>query len=494
MAVTVEGSLSRAAIPRLPAECRPLVLPGDVSAGVLHVGLGAFHRAHQAVFTEAAIAATGGDWGIVAVAPHSRGVLDAVAAQDLLFSVTTLHPREGGTRAVGAFASLLHASSQPAEVVAALADPAIRVVTLTVTEKAYRMDPASGRIRPDDAELRADLRGDRAPATIPGLLVQGLLARARGAAAGAPLSVVSCDNLPSNGARLRSLVEQCLALVPGSEGVLDNVTFPSTMVDRIVPATSAALLAQAASALGVADKAAVGAEPFTQWVIEDAFAGDRPAWESAGAVLTTDVASWEKLKLRELNGVHSTLAYLGAVAGAETIADTLALAGADAVARRLLAEDIVPTIAPPEGVDPAAYGQSVLDRFANPSVCHRTIQIAMDGSQKLPQRLLHTVLDRRRAGASPRWAALALAAWIRFLAGHADDGRELVLDDPLADVLRPAAARGSARAGVDAVFAIEAVFPAELAADEEFKAEVSGWLADLERHGVANVLASQADG
>ncbi|WNM38180.1 mannitol dehydrogenase family protein [Micromonospora halotolerans] len=494
MAVTTDR-LGLATLRRLPVECRPLLRPGTVPAGIVHLGLGAFHRAHQAVHTEAAVGAAGGDWGIVGVAPRSTAVVDALAEQDALFSVTTLAPEGAATRVVGALAGVRHAPADPAAVVRLLADPAIRVVTLTVTEKAYQLDPVTGALRADP-DLLADLTTDRPPRTVPGLLVRGLLARA--AADAGPVALVSCDNLPANGRRLRGLVTQALALarVPdGPAGWIERqVTFPGTMVDRIVPAPTPDTLDTARRALGVTDLAAVAAEPYSQWVVEDDFPGGRPAWERAGAVLTGDAGPWERLKLRTLNGVHSATAYLGALAGAETVAETLTLPRLDAVLRRLVAEDVAASFAPPPGVSVPAYGEEVLARFANPAIRHRTLQIAMDGSQKLPQRVLHTIADLRAAGRPARWGALVVAAWLRFLGGHADDGRPLPLDDPLADRIRAAlaAAPGTPAGTVDALFALREVFPADLAADDEVRADVTGWLTALQRHGVRATLAGAA--
>jgi fructuronate reductase len=485
--------LNLSTLPEIPAEARPRVRPGAVPAGILHIGLGAFHRAHQAVYTEDAVAEAGGDWGIVGVAPRRAELIDVLCAQDRLFSVTSLSGEGAQIRVVGSLAGVRHAPGDPGAVVDLLADPAIRVVTLTVTEKAYRMDPASGKLQPDEAVL-ADLTTDRPPQTVPGLLVRGLAARARAGAG--PIALVSCDNLPANGKRLRGLVEQAFAVAPGGGGVPDGVSCPSTMVDRIVPATTEETLARARATLGVSDRAAVAAEPYRQWVIEDDFPGGRPAWERAGAVLTGDVEPWERLKLRALNGVHSALAYLGALAGCRTIAEALALPDMRAMLERFIAEDIAPSFTPPPGVSVVAYGGSVLARFANPVIEHRTLQVAMDGSQKLPQRVLHTVLDRRAAGASPLWGTLVIAAWMRFAGGRADDGRALPLDDPLAGTIR-AALDGAGDKPADvvpALFGLGAVFPAELAGDEVTRTLVEEWLTTLDRHGVGAALSRAAGG
>lgn len=490
------GRLTRETLPDLPRECRPLIGPGEVRAGVLHLGLGAFHRAHQAVYTEAAMAAGGGDWGIVAVAPRSSDVVRQLTDQDLLFSVTTLDVDSARTKVVGGLAGVRHAAGDPQAVVDLIADPAIRVLTLTVTEKGYQLAPATGELRPDDA-LAVDLATDRPPVTVPGLLVRGLLARARAEAG--PIALVSCDNLPSNGQRLRGMVTQALtwpgghAPARGVEWVHANVTFPSTMVDRIVPSTTPETLATAQRVLGVTDLAAVAAEPYRQWVIEDDFPAGRPAWEKAGAVLTDEVGAWERLKLRTLNGVHSALAYLGALAGRATIAEALAMPGMRSLLTDLIAEDIAPSFDPPDAVSVRGYGESVLDRFANPALGHRTLQVAMDGTQKLPQRILETIADRRAAGATPRLGVLVVAAWMRFVRGRADDGRALPLDDPLADEI-VAALHGAADtpAGLGtALLGLRAVFPAELAADEVVRACLVEWLTALDRHGAAGVVTGQ---
>jgi fructuronate reductase len=478
--------LSLATLDRLPVACRPAIRPDEVRPGILHLGLGAFHRAHQAVYTEAAIAAAGGDWGIIGVAPRNRRVIDDLSAQDGLYTLLTVDGTTVSPKVVGSLVELRHAAGDPLAVAARIADPSIRVITLTVTEKAYGLDPATGRLRVDD-ELRADLTTDRPPVTLIGLLVRGLLARAQ--AGSAPLAVVSCDNLPSNGRRLRSAVEQAFDTA-GAQ--LDGpFSFPSTMVDRIVPATTPPVLTRVRQELGLDDLAPVIAEPFGQWVVEDDFAGGRPAWDKAGATFTDDVDGWERLKLRTLNGVHSAIAYLGALAGHETIDGALSMPGMIEFLERLVMTDIAPTIAPVSGTTPQEYGVSVLGRFANSALGHRTVQVAMDGSQKLPQRILGTITDRRRAGADPVYALLVVAAWMRFVRGHADDGAPLPLDDPLASVIRAALADAAdtAQGTADALFALTEVF-GELGADPQVRAGVVDWLVVLDRHGVSGALQS----
>jgi fructuronate reductase len=447
---------------------QPRVRPGDAGAGIVHFGLSAFFRGHQAVYTEDAIAAGGGDWGIAGVAPRSPEVASALAGQDNLFSVTTLSGAGSSTRVVGALSGVRVAAADPDAVVAQLADPAIRIVTLTITEKGYH--PAG---------------------PVPALLVRGLTARRRADAG--PIALLSCDNLPSNGRHLRGVIESELRDADPAvrAWVAAGVTFPGSMVDRIVPASTPRTLAMAAGALGARDLAAVSAEPYMQWVIEDDFPAGRPAWERAGVVMTTDAGPWERLKLRSLNGVHSAIAYLGALAGRETIADALEMPGMQRAMRCFIAEDVAHSLVPPDGVLVIEYGDEVLERFANPAIEYRTVQVAMDGSQKLPQRVLPTIADRRAAGAEPRWGALVVAAWIRFVQGVADDGRALPLDDPLAAELRTrlAAAPATAEGAVAALFGMDAIFPAALAADDTVRALVAEWLTAFAKHGVAATLA-----
>jgi fructuronate reductase len=434
--------------------------------GIVHIGLGSFHRAHQAIFTEAAMAAAGGDWAIAGVAPRSRDVIAVLRAQEHLYSVTA-----DQTRVVAALTASHHLPSEPDAVLERLTDPDVRVVTVTITEKGYRLDD----------EVRADL-GGRAPRTALGLVVRGL--RTRADAGCPPLAVVSCDNLPGNGDRLRGLVEQAC-----DGGFGGWVAFPSTMVDRIVPAATASTVERASAALGVHDLAALEAEPFAQWVIADDFPGGRPAWERAGAILTSDVTAWERLKLRVLNGSHSTVAYLGALAGCATIADALALPGMAELLRHLICDDIAPTLQPPAGVSVSSYGEQVLTRLASRAVVHPTAQVAMDGSQKLPQRLIPVILERRRSNAASIYAALGIAGWMRFVQGRADDGRSLALQDPLADTVRAALPDSDDPAGVvTALLRLGDMFPAELADDRETAADITGWLEALTRHGAADTV------
>ena len=491
--------LSLSTLASLPVAVRPPVDPRAVEVGIVHLGIGAFSRAHQATYTQAAMAATGDlSWGICGVTQRSATVADRLVPQDGLYTVFVPSPDGDAAQVNAAVRAVLPGAQRRAETVARIAAPAVRLITLTVTEKGYRHDPATGRLRPDDPEIRADVAPARAaePVTVVGQLVRGLQRRMRDGAG--PMTVVCCDNLPGNGALLRGLVTDFAGLLPAAEGdellawLAAQVRFPGTMVDRIVPATTAEDRAIVARLLGVADEGVVVTEPFRQWVVEDSFATPRPAWELAGATFTDDVAPYEHMKLRLLNGPHSALAYLGALAGHEYVSDAMADPRFTAFARGLMDVDVAPTLSVPDGFDLGHYEDELLERFCNPALKHRTIQIAMDGSQKLPQRLLGTIRDRRAAGAEPRYAVLAVAAWMWFVAtGASEAGRPLPLDDPLADRLRAAVAAASRPADVvDALLAVRDVFGTDLADDDVLRQLLTDALSALTDGGAAAAIGA----
>jgi fructuronate reductase len=428
----------RLSLSSLPQHVRqPAFDPARLGVGIVHLGVGAFHRAHQAVFTEDALAhadGDGGNWGIRGFTQRSTTVRDQLAPQDGLYTLLERGPAAAPPRVIGVLRDVLTPADDP---VAHLADPAIRIVTLTVTEKGYN---------------------DR----VIGQLVDAL--ERRRATHGRGVSLLSCDNLSGNGTVLRTMVTARLD-DRLAEWVAGNVSFPSSVVDRIVPATTAADRAYVRDTLGYEDEGVVVGEPFAQWVIEDTFVQGRPAWERAGAVLTADVTPYERAKLRLLNGTHSLLAYTGALAGYETIDEALADDKLEAAARALMTQDAAPTLRMPEGFDLAGYQESILERFANRQLRYRTVQVAGDGSMKVPIRLLGTVRDRRAAGAEPVWAALGVAAWMVYVAGGT-----LPLDDPNADELRTAVNGRRSPAGiVDALLGVRTVFDEELASDPVFR-------------------------
>lgn len=486
----MRSRLSDATLATLPAEAaRPPYDRSAVKTGVVHLGIGAFHRAHQAAFFDAALTAGDLRWGIVGVSLRSAGVRDQLVPQDGLY---TLVEREGDRRrlqVMGAVQTVLVAPEDPAAVIAALASPDTHLVTLTITEKGYKLDPATGRLIEADADVAADLASLDAPRTAPGFLVAALAQRR--AAGLAPFTAISCDNLPHNGARLAQAVLRMAAAHDAdlAAWIEAEGAFPQTMVDRIVPATTDADVADLARTLGVEDRAMVKTEPFSQWVIEDRFAGARPDFAALGVQLTDDVAPWEEAKLRLLNGAHSGIAYLGGLAGIEFVHEFVALPEGRRFVERLW-DEAEKTLSPPPGLDIAAYRRALMGRFANPALQHRTRQIAMDGSQKLPQRLLASIAARKAAGERCPALKLAVAAWMQWQRGVDDAGRDFPVDDPLAG--RTAAAlegADTAEEKVAALLSLDAIFPAVLAQDSGLAQMLAAWLHRLDAEGARATLA-----
>ncbi len=459
------------------------------ACGIVHLGPGAFFRAFNAIYTQDAMAAAGGDWGIRAVSLRSAGPRDQLVPQGCAYTAVELGPEGSRARVIEAVIDCLVAPEDPEAVLAAMTDPAVRIVSLTITEKGYCHNPATGHLNPDHPDIAHDLANPATPRSAPGYLVEAL---ARRRAVGTrPFTVLTCDNLPSNGRLARAIVLDFARMRdPGlADWIAAEGRFPATMVDRITPATTEADIAALERSAGYRDEAMVAHEPFRQWVIEDDFVdGTRPAWEEAGAQMVQSVEAHELMKLRCLNGTHSTLAYLGYLAGHETIADTVAAPGFAALCRRLWDDEILPTVPQPEGEDLAAYTAALLTRYRNPAIRHRTWQIAMDGSQKLPQRILGTVADNLAQGRLPQGLCLAIAGWMRYVGGVDEAGRPIDVRDPLADRLRALSdGAHSPRDKVAALLGVSEIFPAHLSGNEAFRSAVSDAYDDLLQNGAARV-------
>jgi fructuronate reductase len=459
----------------------------------VHLGPGAFFRAFYAAYTQETNTASGEAWGILAISLKSPAARDRLAPQDGLFTAMALAPEGPRARVIGAVAGVLVAPEDPAAAVEAMAAPQIAIVSLTITEKGYCHDPATGRLNLAHPDIAHDLAAPARPRSAPGMIVAALAARrARGVA---PFTVLSCDNLPANGRLLRGvLLDFALARDPAlADWIAAHVPCPSTMVDRITPATTEADHARLREIAGYDDPALVVHEPFGQWVVEDDFSAGRPVWELAGAQMTGAVGAFETMKLRCLNGTHSALAYLGHLAGHETIAGTVADPPFAAFCEFLWTREILPTVPPPEGADLGAYCDALMARYRNTAIRHRTAQIATDGSQKLPQRILGTVRDRLAAGVVPQGLCLAVAGWMCFVDGAGDD-----LRDPLAEVLRQALdGAQTPEDKVRALLRVRAVFGADLAEEPRFRAAVTRAYLRLGETGaraaVAEVASTGAD-
>ncbi|HTG37801.1 mannitol dehydrogenase family protein [Sphingomonas sp.] len=421
--------LSNATLADLPQGVgRPDYDRDAMRIGVVHFGPGAFHRAHQAPVYDA-LNAVDARWGIIGVSLNSRGVADALNPQDGLYALALLDA-EPETRVIGSIARVLTADQRDA-ILDAVAAPDTRIVSATVTEKGYCLS-GDGSLDMDHPAVAHDLAGDGAPRSFVAWLVAGLAERRRRGAGG--LTIMSCDNLSDNG---RKLGAATVAFARARDKDLADwiereVRFPNAMVDSITPATDDAVRASVDVTLGVTDAWPIQRERFTQWVVEDDFApGERPDLAAAGVTLTDDVRGYEHAKLRLLNGAHSTLAYLGVALGHETVADAMDDARLARFVEQLMREDIAPSLNPPAALDLNGYIDAILRRFGNRAIAHRLIQIAADGSQKLPYRILDTVRDARAAGRPVDRLAVPIAAWLRFL-----ERDHPGLADPMADRLR----------------------------------------------------------
>lgn len=462
----------------------PAYDPSAHGVGIVHLGLGAFHRAHQAAMTDAALAASGGDWRITGISLRSTAMRHALAPQNGLYTLLTRGTKGTRARVIGALAGVIAADK--VATLLALCEPAVRVVTLTVSEKGYGVDRATGEPDPSHPAVVADLADPGSPSGTLGLLA-GALGRRR-AAGIPPFSVLSCDNLPENGMLLAKGVAG-FARAAGDAALADwiatNVAFPSSMVDRITPAATEKTLVDAAHATGCTDLAAVEAEAFCQWVIEDDFPQGRPAWEAGGAIFVADVMPYERMKLTMLNGTHSMLAYAGILAGHRYVRDVMADCGfAKLVMRHLKAA--AAELPPLEDLDLAAYAADLADRFRNPGIAHETSQIAMDGSEKMPQRIFAPALSALDNGHNPRPFAFATAAWMAYLAEASSPRSAYPLRDPREAEIR--AALGAAQPEAEAVLAATAslprLVPERLYASSTWRAEVAEVLGSILETGM----------
>ena len=459
-----------------PDTCAAPYARARLAQGIVHLGVGAFQRAHMAQATDAAIVATGDlRWGITGVSLRSPGTRDTLAPQQGLYTLAIRDADEHGMpreqlQVIHCLTALLVAPEDPAAVTEAIANAATCIVSLTVTEKGYL---------------------DTSPGSTLDVLARGLaLRRARG---GAPLTLLSLDNLPSNGDVLRErLLAHARSVNPELARWIENhCTFPCSMVDRIVPRTTDADRERISAHLGLQDAWPVVGEPYFDWVIEDRFAAGRPEWQHGGARFVVDAKPFETLKLRLVNGAHSALAYLGAMAGWRTVDQAVAVPALRCYLDALMLEEIAPTLPALAGLDLDAYRGRLLQRFANPALQHQTHQIAMDGSQKLPQRLLGSVRARLATGAPIERLALALAAWLHYLRGVDELGASHAIQDPLAPALADHFARAEATASVRdgvALFTSFAPVFGELGREPRFVDAVALQLARLRQRGVLATL------
>jgi fructuronate reductase len=466
---------------------RPAYRRSQTRIGTVHFGPGAFHRAHQAFYFDRLLE-NDPSRALCAVSLKTSSLRDALAPQDGLYTLVELD--EAPTlRVIGCLRELLVAAESPAAVSGRLCDPDVSVVTMTVTEKGYCLDGA-GRLDFAHPDIAHDLAHPDAPRSLVGWLARGLeLRRERGLG---PYLVVCCDNLSDNGPTVRRAV---LAYAARRDAGLaawieETARFPRTMVDSITPATDEALRARVAQATGLEDAWPVQRERFVQWVVEEVDFPGQPDWASVDVTVSRDVTAYERAKLRLLNGAHSSLAYLGLLAGLETVAQAMREPLLRTFVERLMIEDIEPTLTVPQPGALAAYRQSILRRFENPAMRHLLAQIAWDGSQKLPIRILGTIADALRTGHPLARLAVPVAAWMQFVRLRAR--QDVAIVDPLAAQLATLGRQltGEASHDLPLFFALPGVFPVTLAREPRFARALAEAYGNISARGALAAAAT----
>ena len=458
-----------------------------LTPAVVHISVGGFSRAHQLVYLDELAERGVSDWGVVGVGLHSASMRDALAPQDHLYTVVERDADAERARVVGAMVDYVYAPEARERVLDLLSDERTRVVTMTVTGTAYRLDPQTGEFEPDD-EARADLEQPDRPSSVFGFLVEGLDRRRR--AGLPPFTVLSCDNMPSNGAAARAAVlgyarlrDEVLA-----RWITDNVAFPSSMVDRITPTTSPEERDTIAEDLGIDDNWPVITEPFSQWFVEDAFCNGRPPLETVGVRFVDDIGHYELMKTRLLNAGHCALGYLGQVAGLETTDEAMSDPVFHEYLDRLMTTEVIPQLPRPEGVDLGEYESSLLRRFANPAIGDQLTRLTRRGSTKMPNYVLPSLHSALAEGRPHALLTLAVAGWVRYLQGADDAGRPIEVQDQLADRLQTLAAAG----GTDPrpLLSERSIF-GDLVDDEPFVQRLATALRRLQEEGVQATVAAQ---
>ncbi|HEV7252149.1 MAG TPA: mannitol dehydrogenase family protein [Mesorhizobium sp.] len=476
---TLSGLPSNVAVPHYDRSA--------LKAGILHFGLGNFHRAHQAVYLDD-LFNRGRDYDFAVVGAGvfeaERKGRDLLAAQDFLSTVVEQDETGRRARVTGAMVDFL-TPADGAAIVARMSDPAIRIVSLTVTEGGYFIDPATGRFNPEHPDIVADARNPGATKTAFGLMLKGL--RARREAGGEPFTVMSCDNIPHNGAVTRDALAGLARLSDPNLAawVEENVAFPNSMVDRITPATTGRERQILREEFGVEDAWPVFCEPFRQWVLQDHFPQGRPALEEIGVEFVADVAPFELMKIRILNGGHATIAYPGGLLDIHFVHEAMEHPLIRGFLRKLEESEIIPTVPPVPGVVLADYFELIDRRFANPAIGDTIRRLCLDGSNRQPKFIIPAIADRLKAGAPVEGLALESALWCRYCFGVTDSGQEIAPNDPNWDRLQATAreARESPAAwlGMDDIYGEVGRAPA-------FRSAFADALTALWRDGTARTL------
>lgn len=444
-----------------------------IQAGIVHLGIGNFHRAHMAVYVDDLLNHQP-QWGIIGASLRSTHCAQTLNPQNGLYTLITAAPEARLYRIIGSLIKVIAIGREPEALLEQMTDSNIRIVSLTITEKGYCHHPATGQLNNQHEDIIADLATPHKPRSAPGIIVEAL--RRRRASKCGPFTVLSCDNLPANGQLCGAIVIAFAHLKDPDLAlwIQENVTFPNTMVDRIVPATQVQQSHQLQQATNIEDNWPVATEPFSQWVIEDNFCAGRPDFEKAGVQMVADVDLYEKAKLRLLNASHSALAYLGSLSGYDTVAQAMLDPRLATLVADMMATESAPTLGPKMGqqvgFDSHAYQAKLLKRFCNPSIQHQLLQIATDGSQKLPQRILDPIRERLNEGLPIPLLARCVAGWIAFISERRQGQFRFDLNDPQAPNLRAAIPNGSPTTGqlVESILAFENIFGEDLSHSDEF--------------------------
>jgi len=467
---------------RATAPASALIIKGPTpNMGIVHLGLGNFHRAHMAVYTAKAVAEAGGDWGIYAYSFRSKALSEALNKQELLYSVIDFAPNTEAVCIPAIHTAAVAGHEHVHEVINEIAKSSTKIISITVTEAGYSISQQTNGLDLGSADIQSDLASNP-PKTLVGVIVRGLEKRL--SENGEPISVMSCDNLSANGDRTKNQVMEFIDAIPNS-GILSDyvskkVTFPNSMVDRIVPGTETRHITLAEERLGVHDSSPVPAEPFSMWALEDNFIAGRPAWEKVGVIFTDHVEQFEIMKLRLLNGAHSLLAYFGALAGQETIPDSRFRPFIEESLRTVLANEYLPTLTMPHGISAESYIEQLFSRWSNTVLADKTNRVGSDGSTKLPQRITEPAIKIVRQGKIPEFLALTVTAWLACIApinGFEPGPHARAMKDPAQSRLLEFAARASNGTElVDLLFSEGNIFAPELASLSGFTSRIAEYL------------------
>ena len=457
----------------------------NTDIGIVHLGPGAFHRAHQAVYTENAMNLSGGNWGICGVSLRSATARDILAEQDNLYTLAILD-KNISYQIIGAIKEILVASEQNDEVIARMSLASTKLVTLTITEKGYCL-AADGSLDLSHEDIKHDLANPTAPVSAIGFIVESLKQRKLNSVKA--FNVLSCDNVSGNGDKLRRAVLDYAEQFDASLKVwIDtHVAFPNAMVDSITPKTESYTIESVSTAIGLQDNWPIQREEFTQWVIDNNWQGEHPDWEKVGVIFTNDVEGFEKAKLRLLNCLHSTLAYAGSLAGFETVFDVTSDKGFHQFITQLATEEIIGSFTAPKELDVTAYSHDIIQRFLNPNIRHLLAQIAFDGSQKIQMRVLPTIKDNLTLGRSTKLLSLSLACWFEFICRALKSGQEII--DPMASNFAnmPALLSNDVMEVVEAFLSIESIFGQTFKTNTQLKDQLAVSLTTLRFGDIKNI-------